>query len=219
MILPSKRCAIMNVTTVSNTSTAVESLVNDSTPAGKVDDHVDSSEDSEAPFSSVVYHVGDRVDGFYQGFRGPQLFFPGHITAVHLDGTYDIEYDDGDKETHVAAGFIRFYEDDHEEVDNGRTNEDHLTSSVSGTSFDEFKLARIVRSQMISMVFVWVFLSLSVSASEYIHDTIHRPLQSRTSNSPNEHDSSGGNQTGRVSSVYDTELIRFSNALRIAFQR
>ena len=72
---------------------------------------------------------------------------------------------------------------------------------------------------MISMVFVWVFLSLSVSASEYIHDTIHRPLQSRTSNSPNEHDSSGGNQTGRVSSVYDTELIRFSNALRIAFQR
>ena len=162
MILPSKRCVIMNVTTVSNTSTAVESLVNDSTPAGKVDDHVDSSEDSEAPFSSVVYHVGDRVDGFYQGFRGPQLFFPGHITAVHPDGTYDIEYDDGDKETHVAAGFIRFYEDDHEEVDNGATNEDHLTSSVSGTSFDEFELARIVRSQMISMVFVWVFLSLSL---------------------------------------------------------
>ena len=79
------------------------------------EDDVDSSEDSEAPASSVVYHVGDRVDGFYQAFRGPRKFFPGHITAVHSDGTYDIEYDDGDKETRVAAGFIRHYEDDYEE--------------------------------------------------------------------------------------------------------
>ena len=184
MILPAKRCAIMKCRIDNDKGEKTSHTESTSIEFEQVsDDHVDSSEDSEAPFSSVVYHVGDRVDGFYQGFRGPRMFFPGHITAVHPDSTYDIEYDDGDKETHVAAGFIRFYEDDHEEVDNGATNEDHLTSSVSGTSFDEFELARIVRSQMIlSMVFVWVFLSLSLSvsasASEYIHDTIHRPLQS-----------------------------------------
>ena len=95
------------------------------------EDDVDSSEDSEAPASSVVYHVGDRVDGFYQAFRGPRKFFPGHITAVHSDGTYDIEYDDGDKETRVAAGFIRYYEDDDEEEDNRVATEDHATPSVS----------------------------------------------------------------------------------------
>ena len=167
MILPAKRCAIMKCRIDNDKGEKTSHTESTSIEFEQVsDDHVDSSEDSEAPFSSVVYHVGDRVDGFYQGFRGPRMFFPGHITAVHPDSTYDIEYDDGDKETHVAAGFIRFYEDDHEEVDNGATNEDHLTSSVSGTSFDEFELARIVRSQMIlSMVFVWVFLSLSLSLS------------------------------------------------------
>ena len=166
MILPAKRCAIMKCRIDNDKGEKTSHTESTSIEFEQVsDDHVDSSEDSEAPFSSVVYHVGDRVDGLYQGFRGPRMFFPGHITAVHPDSTYDIEYDDGDKETHVAAGFIRFYEDDHEEVDNGATNEDHLTSSVSGTSFDEFELARIVRSQMISMVFVWVFLSLSLSLS------------------------------------------------------
>ena len=95
------------------------------------EDDVDSSEDSEAPASSVVYHVGDRVDGFYQAFRGPRKFFPGHITAVHSDGTYDIEYDDGDKETRVAAGFIRYYEDEGEEEDNRVVTEGHVKSSVS----------------------------------------------------------------------------------------
>ena len=113
------------------------------------EDDASSSDDSEAPFSSVVYQVGDRVDGFYQGFSGPQKFFPGRITAVHSDGEYDIEYDDGDKETHVAAGFIRYYEDDDDEkADNRAGNEEHDKSSVSGTLCDESELARIVRAQI-----------------------------------------------------------------------
>ena len=61
-------------------------------------------------------------------------------------------YDDGDKETHVAAGFIRYYEDDDAEADNCAGNEEHDKSSVSGTLCDEFELARIVRAQIGSIV-------------------------------------------------------------------
>ena len=123
-----------------NTTVTVSSQVSD--------DHVDSSEHREASFSSLVYHVADRVDGFYQGFRGPQMFFPDHITVVHSDGTYDIEYDDGDKETRVAAGFIRYLEDADKDEDSSGVNEDHVTSSVSVETCDEFELARIVRAKM-----------------------------------------------------------------------
>ena len=86
-----------------------------SLPPQSSKDNNDESDDDEPPPSSCVYQVGDRVDGFYKGFDGPHLFFPGHITAVHPDGTYDIDYDDGDKETHVAAGFIRKFEGKDEE--------------------------------------------------------------------------------------------------------
>ena len=63
------------------------------------------------PRATTVFHKGDRVDGLYDGFDGAGLFFPGYISKVHADSTYDIDYDDGDKETRVQAGFIRVFEE------------------------------------------------------------------------------------------------------------
>ena len=57
--------------------------------------------------SAKLYKVGDRVDGFFGGWAGPRLLFAGQITKVHHDGTYDILYDDGDREVGVAPEFIQ----------------------------------------------------------------------------------------------------------------
>lgn len=48
--------------------------------------------------------VGDRVDG---QFRGGQRWYPGHIRRANVDGTYDIEYDDGERERDVREWYIR----------------------------------------------------------------------------------------------------------------
>ena len=43
-------------------------------------------------------------------FRGRRRYFPGRITRVHRDGTYDIDYDDGEKERGVEKALIRSLE-------------------------------------------------------------------------------------------------------------
>ena len=40
-------------------------------------------------------------------FGGESEWFPGTINKVHGDGSYDIDYADGDKETKVIAEFVR----------------------------------------------------------------------------------------------------------------
>jgi chloramphenicol 3-O-phosphotransferase len=47
---------------------------------------------------------GDAVEGNYAG-NGE--WFPGRVSAAHADGTYDIDYDDGDRESRVARGLLR----------------------------------------------------------------------------------------------------------------
>ena len=51
-------------------------------------------------------HVGDKV---HARFKGEARTFPGTISQVHFDGppTYDVDYDDGDKETNVKAEYVR----------------------------------------------------------------------------------------------------------------
>ena len=58
-------------------------------------------DDVEAPFK-----VDDRVEA---RFKGRKHFYPGKITAVHVDGdtiTYDIEYDDGDEDWGLDARYV-----------------------------------------------------------------------------------------------------------------
>ena len=47
---------------------------------------------------------GDRIEADYRG-RGK--FYPGKITRDRGDDTYDIDYDDGERETRVAKRLIR----------------------------------------------------------------------------------------------------------------
>ncbi|KOO30675.1 hypothetical protein Ctob_004978 [Chrysochromulina tobinii] len=51
--------------------------------------------------------LGDRVRGKYQGQIGGRNWFDGVVTAVHEDGTCDLQYDDGDYEERVAPRFIK----------------------------------------------------------------------------------------------------------------
>jgi hypothetical protein len=48
--------------------------------------------------------MGSVVEADYRG-RGK--FFPGKISRVRLNGTYDIDYDDGEKELGIAKDMIR----------------------------------------------------------------------------------------------------------------
>lgn len=60
-----------------------------------------------AESGSDELRVGTRVDARYKG--GPK-FYPGRISRVRLDGTYDIEYDDGECESRVGKVMLRLIE-------------------------------------------------------------------------------------------------------------
>jgi hypothetical protein len=55
-----------------------------------------------SPFS-----VGDTVDGHCEVSSGAKRWFPGKISAVNLDGTFAIDYMDGDKDQAVKVEDIR----------------------------------------------------------------------------------------------------------------
>lgn len=57
----------------------------------------------EVPVVSA-YKVGDKVEAHWK--RG-QTWWKGSIAAVNADGTYNINFDDGDKESNLAATSIR----------------------------------------------------------------------------------------------------------------
>ena len=52
----------------------------------------------------MTYKVGDKVEAQW---KGGSAFFKGVIKTANTDGTYAIDYDDGDKETNVKADKIR----------------------------------------------------------------------------------------------------------------
>lgn len=54
---------------------------------------------------NMLLFVGAKVQAQYHGEEG--TWFPASITRVRMDGTFDVLYDDGDKETKVEKRFIR----------------------------------------------------------------------------------------------------------------
>eukprot|EP01041_Mallomonas_annulata_P010349 gene10349-21588_t len=50
------------------------------------------------------FNVGDRVEVRY---KGEEMYYLANIIARNLDDTFDIEYDDGEKETGVSKDLIR----------------------------------------------------------------------------------------------------------------
>ena len=57
--------------------------------------------------SSSSFREFEKVEARY---RGKMRYYPGRIKRVNRDGTYDIDYDDGEKEMFVAAELIRSLE-------------------------------------------------------------------------------------------------------------
>ena len=54
--------------------------------------------------SALDVKVGEKVEARY---RGRSRYYPGKIRSINSDGTYDIDYDDGDKEKKVKTVHIR----------------------------------------------------------------------------------------------------------------
>jgi uncharacterized protein (DUF427 family) len=53
---------------------------------------------------TIKFEEGARIEANY---RGKGRYFPGTISRVRVNGSYDIDYDDGEQETRVAAEYIR----------------------------------------------------------------------------------------------------------------
>jgi Ca2+-binding EF-hand superfamily protein len=60
--------------------------------------------DSETEAEDVSFREGDKVEA---KFGGGDDYFPGVISRKNRDGSYAIDYDDGDNESRVAAKLIR----------------------------------------------------------------------------------------------------------------
>jgi hypothetical protein len=54
--------------------------------------------------SSANLDVGDAVEA---NFRGRGKFYSGKISRVRANGTYDIDYDDGEKEQMISRDLIK----------------------------------------------------------------------------------------------------------------
>ena len=52
------------------------------------------------------FALGDVIEAQYRGTEGGK-WYPGKISAAYGDCTYDIAYDDGDKDSKLSAMFIR----------------------------------------------------------------------------------------------------------------
>lgn len=63
-----------------------------------------SNNEQEAP-SSQAFIVGDRVEARYKG-RGTK-YYQGIIKAVRPGGSYDVDYDDGDRDRRLSGDFIK----------------------------------------------------------------------------------------------------------------
>lgn len=66
----------------------------------------------KAPDNPPTFAVGTRIECRHGGGKH---WFPGKVAAVNGDGTFAINYDDGDKETGVVQSLIRPEEEDDEE--------------------------------------------------------------------------------------------------------
>src|SRR5687768_16145139 len=51
----------------------------------------------------MSFKVGDKIKAYW---KGGKTLFPGTISSVNKDGTFDIQYDDGDAENSLEANFI-----------------------------------------------------------------------------------------------------------------
>eukprot|EP00605_Chrysophyceae_sp_TOSAG23-4_P002649 GSChrysophyteH1.ASY1.ANO1.2925.1 assembled CDS len=98
---------------------------------GLQSDLVRSKEAASSPARNAAPELreGDKVEGNYRG-RG--RWYPGKISRVRLNGSVDIDYDDGEKETGVAADLVRAKDDGHSSPSRSRAPELREGDKVEG---------------------------------------------------------------------------------------
>lgn len=77
-------------------------------PNSEDDNAKQVEKEGELSYSSSnesLLQVGSRVEALYHG-RG-RRYYKGSIASVHDDGSYDVHYDDGDRDSRLAAESIR----------------------------------------------------------------------------------------------------------------
>jgi hypothetical protein len=72
--------------------------------------------------SDRVLCVGDKVECRFRGAVNSR-YYPGNIVSIHPDGTYDVDYNDGDKDRHLSAEHIRLLVD--------KSHVDRVTNSAA----------------------------------------------------------------------------------------
>lgn len=90
-----------------------------------------STSDTKSPKKTTqTFKEGDRIEGKHQG---GMRWYPGIIAEVNPDGTYEINYDDGDEESDVIPEYIRFYDgplpEEEESESEGEGSEDDFDDS------------------------------------------------------------------------------------------
>merc|ERR1719197_1910875 len=70
----------------------------------RVEGRLIRAKESSSSSSGEKFYLGDKVDARY---RGREKYYPGKVGWAHADGTYDIDYDDGEKETRVEGRLLR----------------------------------------------------------------------------------------------------------------
>ena len=60
----------------------------------------------EKSTAAIAFREGDKVEA---RFRGKLRYYPGVIRRVNRDSTYDIDYNDGEKEVHLHSFFFLMY--------------------------------------------------------------------------------------------------------------
>jgi hypothetical protein len=66
-----------------------------------------SSRDASDTEGGGKFEVGSKVEARY---KGKTRYYPGRIARVRLNGTYDVDYDDGEKEASVAKDLIKSFD-------------------------------------------------------------------------------------------------------------
>lgn len=79
--------------------------------------------------SKQTLKEGDNIEARY---RGKQRWYKGKVTHVNDDGTFNVRYDDGDKETNVEADMIRRQVPEKEDDYGDDFSSDDGSSNTSG---------------------------------------------------------------------------------------
>ncbi|CAB1097207.1 unnamed protein product [Ectocarpus sp. CCAP 1310/34] len=114
----------------------------------RASDRGSSQRDEGRSGASGRLERGDRVEARYRG-RGSK-FYKGKISRVNSDGTFDISYDDGEKEIGIAAEHVRSFEsqrnaDENHVIGSGMAKGDRVEVRYrgKGTKFYKGKISRV----------------------------------------------------------------------------